>query len=104
MIVQGLGGFEPTDAVYPIDKIGHGLGFTGLQLADEVPHDIVLGDCCDFLMHFLPVVLAEMSLSGLIGLHDFSNGLGLADRDQLDAIWVALAAEAGLFKHGLALL
>ena len=60
--------------------------FVGLQVADEVPLD-VLRQCLMLVAHLKGMVFAENALSGVVGFLQVADRLGLADGYQSHAFW-----------------
>ncbi len=60
-----------------------GPGFVGLEVADEVPYQFVIGNSRNLFNALSDLVFAEISLSGGGSLDDARKRLFLADGEQL---------------------
>ena len=77
-LVDGFEQVGRVDAVDERDKGDDVFDFVGLQMADEMPLDI-LREHLMLVAHFKGMVLAENALTSIVGFLQVADGLGLAD-------------------------
>ena len=90
LVVRPLLGQAPrcldlVDCVHPVKVFGDHPCFIALQVSDEVPGEVQIGQCPDLVDTLLDEVFAKITLPGGSGFANLHKGLFFAHREQSDA-------------------
>lgn len=88
LLVQTPGDLETVDTVHPVEALGDGAGFVGLDGANEMPVDVEIRQRFLLGQRLLQVVLTERFLSCIPGFADLFRPVSFADGNEADvAFW-----------------
>jgi hypothetical protein len=72
-------------------------GFIALQMADEMPGSLEVGDCGEFPLPFLNTVLAKVAEPGIIAIVNRVRGVRFGNADQKNLFGFSGGATRGRF-------
>ncbi len=70
----------------PLKMLGYRLRLVRLQVANEMPDNVITVDCGDLFQPLLDEILAEIALADGLGLQNGFGRLFLADGEQPDLV------------------
>lgn len=91
---------EAIERIDGVKQSGGARGFVALQMADEMPDGVEIGDFGALRFPFLNAALAEMARACGVGFADQRSGKSFGHGDQRDVFGVAAGARGGLRDAG----
>jgi len=85
------------DRIHRVEGLGGASGFVALQMADEMPGSLEVGDCGEFPLPFLNAVFAKVAEPGIIGFANRLRRVRFGDADQKNLFGFSGGATRGRF-------